>query len=216
MRFLRKQTTVTGMIVSASLLAGFTLGGCPMMEVGNQTGGGSNGGGNGSGNGDGSGDGSGNGSGGGDNQNDNSGLGAKIFDLELRVDSFDVEQSSPNQVGSSSMLFGTFPVEPLTTMYTVEYTNPNSPPLEFSVSWRPGEPIPRRIFVTAGDLVISGYDEGIAGGEYYVQVSQAGCAGAVGGGCELGGETTLAHEETLRNTGGTARVRVDLGQPLQP
>ncbi len=200
----KRVSTVVGWLVISLGIS--VVGGCPMMEVGNDAGGGSGLGLPDNGTGDAP-DGA-NGNSNNDGDGTDNTIGAKLFDVtDLRVKSYDVEQANPRFLGSSTVLFGTFPTDPLAIRYTVRYVNPDAPALEYEVSWAPGEPVPDPAAVLGADNVVPGYVDGIVGGEYFIRVSSAGCQG--GDACALDGETTLRHEERLRDVGGMLSVRID-------
>lgn len=128
---------------------------------------------------------------------------AKIFQVDMRVDSYDTSSPDTPQFASVAwVLYGTFPVDPLAVEYTVEFERMDVEGQDVAGSWLQGEPIAEVFALSAGAIEAdfwAGYDGGISGGEYYVRVTSGGCQSGAGGECQVGTESTLATESTLRD-----------------
>ncbi len=128
---------------------------------------------------------------------------AKIFQVDMRVDSFDTSSADTPQFASvASILYGTFPVDPLAVEYTVEFERMDVEGQDIAGSWLQGEPIAEVFALGAGAVEANfwaGYDGGISGGEYYVRLTSSGCQSGADGECQIGTESTLATESTLRD-----------------
>jgi hypothetical protein len=138
---------------------------------------------------------------------------AKIFDVDMQVMSWDTSsESSPQFSSVASMLFGTFPTDPLAVGYTVQYIDPENPALQATASWEARNiaglraPVPDTFAVSAG--VVPGYVDGIVGDEYFIRVAGSGCQGGTAGNCRLGTESTNAMESLLRDIRATGTLRV--------
>jgi hypothetical protein len=138
-----------------------------------------------------------------ENDNGTDGLiDAKIFDAVLRVESYDTsDPESPQYASVATLLFATFPVDPLAVSYTVDYVRTDVEGQNFSGTWRQNEPIANR-FAVGGDVfereIWPGYDGGISGGEYYVVFHSTGCGSGSPGACMVGTPSTIETENILR------------------
>lgn len=126
-------------------------------------------------------------------------LDAKIFNVDMQVDSWDTsDPESPQYSSVASMLYGTFPIDPEAVTYTAVHVNPESPALDSEGTWEAGERIPEVFAIPQG--IVAGYDEnGIVGGEYFLRVTGGGCQSGADGACQPGTESTLATESLLRD-----------------
>lgn len=141
--------------------------------------------------------------------------GAKSFEVtELQVKSYDTSDPDvPIYSSVASVLFGTFPTDPLAVQYTVEYINPDLPSFEASATWSGKnidgvhDPVPPPFDQSEG--VVPGYDGGIVGPDWYIRITGEGCQSGAGGACQPGTESTLATEMKLRAIGGKLKVTID-------
>ncbi|MEM1416467.1 MAG: hypothetical protein AAGH15_16270 [Myxococcota bacterium] len=142
--------------------------------------------------------------------------GSIVLDLTPMVDSWTVPQDNPAFSGSRSSLFCRFAADPRALRYTFESINPDSPPLEFTISWDPGnfggepEPVPDRGRFPAGENYIPGYDAGLVGTDYLIEISGAGTQCGLDPGCEADSQVAMDAEERLRGVGGSCRVTIDI------
>jgi hypothetical protein len=142
-------------------------------------------------------------------------LSSKVFEVtDLQVKSYDTSDDAvPIYSSVATMLFGTFPTDPLAIQYTVEYINPNAPAFEATASWSGlniggvREPVPD-VFAVGKDIV-PGYVDGVVGPDYFIRIAGSGCQSGVGGPCEPGTESTLNTESNLRAFGGKLKVTID-------
>ncbi len=127
---------------------------------------------------------------------------AKIFTVDMQVMSYDTsDESTPQFASVGTLLFGTFPVDPLAVGYTVEFVRTDVTGQDFSGTWNANEPIADVFAIGAGAIEVGfwpGYVGGISGGEYFVRVLGGGCQSGASGDCRLGTDSTLASESTLR------------------
>lgn len=135
---------------------------------------------------------------------------AKIFTVPLQVNSYDTSSDEPPIIYSSvtSMMFGTFPLDPLAVRYTVEHANTKFPLSDFTESWNAGDPLPASLLISDG--IVGGYEAGIVGGEYFIWVTGEGCQSGVGGACQPGTESTLATESRLKEIRQTSTLTVTI------
>ena len=134
---------------------------------------------------------------------------AKIFTVPLQVKSYDTsDESTPIYSSVATMMFCTFPLDPLAVRYTVEHVNPEYPLSYFTESWNAGDPLPASLLVSEG--IIGGYDAGIVGGEYFIRVTGQGCQSGAGGACTLGSDSTLAVESFLKEIRQTSTLTVTI------
>jgi hypothetical protein len=134
---------------------------------------------------------------------------AKIFTVPLQVQSYDTsDENTPIYSSVATMMFCTFPLDPLAVRYTVEHDNPEYPLSYFTESWNAGDPLPASLLVSDG--IIGGYEAGIVGGEYFIRVTGQGCQSGAGGACTLGSESTLAAESFLKEIRQTSTLTVTI------
>ena len=145
-----------------------------------------------------------------------------VMDIEPIVDSWTVPQDNPAFDGSQSSLFCRFATNPLALLYTVQYVNAESPPLEFTISWDPGnfggerEPVPDRGRFPGGENYIPGYDAGLVGPDYFVRVSGSGTQCGLDPGCGADSAVAMEAEARLREVGGICRITIDVAPDVQP
>lgn len=137
-------------------------------------------------------------------------IAAKIFEVDLQVDSFDTsDPDTPQFSSSASMLFGTFPIDPEAVSYTATFERADAPATNSEGMWDAGARV-AEIYALGPDIV-PGYDEnGIVGGEYFLWLTGSGCQSGAGGSCAIGGESPMIAESTLRDVRTNATLTITI------
>ena len=136
-------------------------------------------------------------------------LGAKIFEVDLQVDTFDTSDPEVPQLESASvMLFGTFPLDPEAVEYHAEWDYPVAPHLSKSGSWKPGEPVPETF--ANGGAFIPGWEDGVVGGEYFLILTATGCQSGTSGSCEVGSEWAATIESNQRDVRSASTLTITI------